>query len=82
MKLKTTIIAAIFGAFIFSQLLATALAQDEADLAKQLANPVAALISVPIQVNYDENIGADDGGAVWKINIQPVIPFPSANGGT
>jgi hypothetical protein len=33
------------------------------------------LISVPIQANYDDNYGAADYGSVWKINIQPVIPF-------
>jgi hypothetical protein len=30
---------------------------DSAKYAKQLANPVSALISVPFQLNYDDNIG-------------------------
>jgi hypothetical protein len=54
-------------------------AQDAAELAKKLANPVSSLISVPIQSNYDTNIGSSKDGSVWRINIQPVVPIALNN---
>jgi len=44
-------------------------------IAQKLSNPVAALISVPIQINYDDNYGPTDKGSVWRTNVQPVIPI-------
>ena len=49
-------------------------ASDEAELAKQTNNPVAALISVPFQSNLDFGIGSAKGNK-YTLNIQPVIPI-------
>ena len=39
-----------------------------------MSNPVAALISVPFQFNWDRDIGTNRDGSRTTLNIQPVIP--------
>ena len=54
-------------------------AQDSAELAKKLSNPVSAMISIPFQNNFEWGIGALDGFR-WTMNVQPVVPVElSAN---
>ncbi len=48
--------------------------EDETELAKKTQNPVADLISVPLQSNFNFNTGEKDA-TVYVLNVQPVIPI-------
>jgi len=49
-------------------------AAEQSDLAKQAQNPIANLISLPLQNNTNFNVGPDDR-TQNILNIQPVYPF-------
>ena len=49
---------------------------DAESVAKQLATPVADLVSVPLQFNWDQGVGPNDELHTIKINLQePVVPL-------
>ena len=50
------------------------LTKTEDELAKELQNPLASLISVPFQSNFDFGFEPADGSR-WLMNVQPVIPM-------
>jgi len=84
-KVKNSAIAVAitFGFLTFFTLSQTAMAENtsgegqgsDAELAQELSNPLADLMSIPIQMNYDRDIGPLDDGWKLQTNIQPVIPF-------
>jgi len=81
MKMRNILLAALVGALALttSSLFAQDAATDDkaaaAELAKKLSNPVASLISVPIQNNFDFGAGPTGDGFQYKVNIQPVVPI-------
>jgi hypothetical protein len=72
---RTSLLIALSIAFIITTGSAFGQEASESDLAKQAQNPVANLISLPLQNNTNFGIGPDDDETQNILNIQPVLPF-------
>jgi hypothetical protein len=77
MKTTKTLLIPVLMLMALVLMAAPLWAQDEAELAKKLQNPVASLISVPLQSNWDFGIGPENAMR-YTLNVQPVIPNISA----
>jgi hypothetical protein len=45
------------------------------EIAKDLQNPVAPLMSVLLQLDYDKDFAPGDDGELWTLQIEPTIPL-------
>ena len=75
MRSHTTLyFLALASVTVFPVLPADAQQNQEAELAKQTLNPVAALISVPLKFDYNSDLGPTESGNQSVVTVQPVIP--------
>ena len=75
MTLTSAKTAALVCIVVTCGLLSAPVFADEnmAELAKKTQNPVANLISLPVQLNYDHGIGPRQDGDTWYLKVEPRV---------
>src|SRR5262247_1365083 len=64
----------LLAAMLLNTVATAATQESESELAKKIQNPVADLISVPFQNNFNFGAGSKNQ-MVYVLNVQPVIPI-------
>jgi hypothetical protein len=72
--LLTVCLFALVPSLALAQEAAPPAADESAELAKKLANPISDLVSVPMQFNWEQNVGPNEQTR-FILNVQPVMPF-------
>jgi len=68
-------IVLVLQATFFSSIAGDSIAEDAKNLAQSAVNPLTTTMTVPIQFEYNENIGPTDDGTRSTVFLQPLLPF-------
>ena len=49
--------------------------KSKQDIAKEVANPLTSMTYLPLQLDFDRNIGPEDDGERMTLNVQPLTSF-------
>ena len=74
MRVFIAALTIVVPALAEAQTPAEAAPDDAAAIAKKLANPISNLVSVPIQLNWEQGVGPAEQTR-FVMNVQPVMPF-------
>jgi len=72
---RVLIISLLLIASSYHNMMAQEKEHDKVAIAKEIANPITTLTTVPFQFNFDFKVGPLDEGTRQTLNIQPLIPF-------
>ena len=76
-KLLTFSNLLISSSFLYGAVVDT---EEAVSVAKKLTNPVADLVAVPIQYNFNRGMGSNDAGSGQSVVIEPVYPVNLSGG--